>query len=84
MTAKATKRKCKMWVNNGYDFAMWYSFELQMKPDLKCRYSIGIYRNYDIAVHIKCNDVASPTNTGMPASNQVEIVKCLIEWGFVL
>lgn len=84
MTARATKKKCKMWVNNGYDCAIWYTYELQLTPDLNCRYSISIYRNFDVNIYIKCNDVEPPTNVGMPASNQVKIVKCLIDWGFVL
>jgi len=84
MTARATKKKCKMWVNNGYDFAMWYLYELKLTEDLTCSYSLAIFRNYDVETRIKTNGFEPVSNVGMPASNQVKIVKSLIEWGFIV
>lgn len=83
MKATGSKRKSKMWINNGYDMAMHYGFELQLQPDLKCNYWITVFRDFDIHGNVICNDVPPPTNIGMPISNQVKIFELLKEWGFI-
>lgn len=83
MKAAASIRKSKMWINNGYDNAMHYGFELQLKPDLRCNYWITISRNFDISGNVICNGIPPPTNTGMPVCNQIKIFELLKEWGFI-
>lgn len=83
MNARATKRKRMMWVNEGYDMAMWYNYEMVLSNSSTCVYTIGIYRDYNMVKFIKCNDVEPPTNMGWPVCNQVKIFKKLIEWGFI-
>lgn len=75
---EAVKSNVEMWVNDSYDCAMWYVFESPFKK----RWSIGIYRNYDIRIYYKIPGVES-SNAGMPACNQVEIITNLMRWGFI-
>jgi hypothetical protein len=77
---KAVKNKAKMWVNNSYDYTMWYVFQTNILKPNKHQCSIGISRNFDVSIYHKIGD---KSNIGMPPSNQVETVKNLIRWGFV-
>ena len=80
---KAVKNKAKMWVNNSYDYTMWYVFQTNILKPKKHQCSIGISRNFDVSTYHRIGDEEPKSNVGMPPSNQVEIVKNLIRWGFV-
>lgn len=84
MRTRGSKRKSRMWINNGYDYAMHYGFELQLKTDLRCNYWITVDRKFNVSGNVICNGVPPPTNTGMPVSNQIKIFELLKEWGFIL
>ena len=78
---KTVKNKCRMWVNNSYDFTAWYTFETDiLKPKIHLC-SVGIDRDFNVRTYDSVNGVKS-SNCGMPASNQVEIVGLLIRCGF--
>lgn len=78
---KAVTQNAKFWVNDGYDGCCWYVFEPNFsKYNYKCK--LGISRNFDISVYHKINDQPQ-SNVGMPAYNQLDIFKKLVEWGFV-
>lgn len=80
---KTVKNKAKMWVNNSYDYTMWYVFQTNILKPKKHQCSIGIGRDFDIRTYHIIGDEEPKSNVGMPPSNQVEIVKNLIRWGFV-
>jgi hypothetical protein len=80
---KTVKNKAKMWVNNLYDYTMWYVFQTNILKPKKHQCSIGISRNFDVIVYQRIGDEEPKSNVGMPPSNQAEIVKNLIRWGFV-
>lgn len=75
------KNKCRKWVNNSYDFRMWYLFETDILKPKKHLCSIGIDRYFNVKTYHNIDGVKS-SNCGMPASNQVEIVGLLVKWGF--
>lgn len=79
----AVKQNPKMWVNASYDYSMWYQFETNIMKPLKHECSIGISRNFDITTYFKIGAEEAKKNIGMPAYNQVEIMKNLIKWGFI-
>jgi hypothetical protein len=79
---KAVKKKSKCWINNSYDYMLWYNFETNILKPKKHHCYIGIDRNYNVKMNMKIDDV-EPNNIGMPVSNQIEIVKLLMKWGFV-
>jgi hypothetical protein len=80
---KVVKNKVKMWINDSYDYSMWYVFQTTILKPTKHECSIGISRNFDITIYHKVEFEKSNSNVGMPSSNQVEIVKNLIHWGFI-
>lgn len=56
-------------------------FETKILEPKSHKYSIVIFQNFNIWIyHIIDNN---SNNTGLPASNQIEIVKNLIKWGFI-
>jgi hypothetical protein len=80
---KAVKNKCQMWVNESYDCRMWYLFQTNILKPKKHQCSIGISRNFDISTYHRIGDEEPKSNVGMPPSNQVDIVKNLMRWGFI-
>ena len=80
---KTVKNKAQMWVNSTYDCRMWYLFETNILKPKKHQCSIGISRNFDISTYHRIGEEEPKSNVGMPPSNQVEIVKNLIKWGFI-
>lgn len=79
---KAVKRKARMWVNDGYDYMMWYNFETTILKPKSHKCAVGISRLFDIRTYHYIDD-CKDSNVGHPACNQVEIVKCLVKWGFI-
>lgn len=82
-TNGVVKNKSKMWVNNSYDYCVWYVFETNILKPKKHQCSISISRLFDVATYHIIDGKESSSNVGIPASNQVEVVKRLIKWGFV-
>lgn len=80
---EVVNNKAKMWVNNSYDYTMWYVFQTNILKPKKHQCSIGISRNFDVSTYHRIGDEEPKSNVGMSPSNQVEIVKNLIRWGFV-
>jgi len=78
---KTVKNNSRMWVNNAYDFTMWYSFETDILKPKKHLCSIGVDRFFNVKTYHNIEGVKS-SNCGMPASNQVEIVGLLARCGF--
>jgi hypothetical protein len=79
---EAVKKKSKCWINNSYDYMLWYNFETNILKTKKHHCYIGIDRNYNVKMNMKIDNV-EPNNIGMPVSNQIEIVKLLMKCGFV-
>ena len=77
---KTVECEAKMWVNDSYDCRMWYSFETNILRPIKHECSIGISRDFDISIYNKNGEIKL---NARPASNQVEIFKNLIKWGFI-
>ena len=79
-----TVKNCaKMWINNGYDYKMWYVFQTDILKPKRHECTVGVSRFFDISIYHKIGDVEPKSNVGMPPSNQVELVKNLIKWGFI-
>jgi hypothetical protein len=56
-------------------------FETKILEPKSHKCSTVIFQNFNIWIyHIIDNN---SNNTGLPASNQIEIVKNLIKWGFI-
>lgn len=78
----AVKYEAKMWINHSYDYAAHYMFETKILEPKSHKCSVVIFKNFDIWIYHKIDNNES-NNTGIPASNQVEIVKNIIKWGFI-
>ncbi len=79
---KTVAREAQMWVNEGYDCAMWYKFKTGMAGgEHLC--SMGINRSFDIRTYHKFGKEAEQNSVGWAPCNQVEIFKLLLKWGFI-
>ncbi|MFA7307609.1 MAG: hypothetical protein WC026_13155 [Hyphomicrobium sp.] len=80
---KAVKYKAKFWINNSYDYMLWYNFETKILAPKKMSCYIGIDRSFNISMDFIIDGKKPMTNTGTPVYNQIKIVKLLIKWGFI-
>lgn len=77
------KNNFNVWINNSYDFAIYYTFETNILKPKKHLCKVMIFRNYDICTYIEIDNKKSESNIGIPACNQIEIFNNLRKWNFI-
>lgn len=80
---KTVNNKAMCWINDCYDYMMWYNFETNILSPKTHHCYIGIDRDYNIKMNMRIDNKDADSNIGMPVCNQIEIVKLLMKWGFI-
>ena len=75
------KNEAKMFINDGYDYNLWYSFETNILLPKKHTCYISVSRTYDIRIYHEIDGIKS--DTADSHSNQVKVIKYLRNWGFI-